>query len=189
MIRAAALALALLAAPAAAQVVVAPPAPASSVDTTARSAAAAAQAAADSANAAAASAAAAVPQPANATPPMEMVGGQTGSQVRYAREDHTHPRITRAAVVTTDSSGNWSVTWASPLASSPTVLPVPVNATTQPVICNVATRTTTGATGRCWLARTLPATILTLTALLSFDLFGTAANGISVQVLAIPSTQ
>lgn len=182
MIRAAVLALALFAAPAAAQVVVAPPAPASTVDTTARNAAAAAQATADSA-------AAAVPLPANATPPMEMVGGQTGSQVRYAREDHTHPRITRAAIVTTDSSGNWSVIWASPLASSPTVLPVPVNATTQPVICNVATRTTTGATGRCWLARTLPATILTLTALVSFDLFGTAANGISVQVLAIPATQ
>ncbi|WP_279141288.1 hypothetical protein, partial [Sphingomonas paucimobilis] len=134
MTRAAILALALFATPAAAQVVVAPPAPASSVDTTARNAAAAAQATADSA-------AASVPQPANATPPMEMVGGQTGSQVRYAREDHTHPRITRAAIVTTDSGGNWSVTWASPLASSPTVLPVPVNATTQPVICNVATRT------------------------------------------------
>lgn len=118
-----------------------------------------------------------------------MIGGQTGSQVRYAREDHTHPRITRAAVVTTDSAGAWSVTWSTPVATSPAVLPVPVNATTQPVVCNVATRTATGATGRCWLARTLPATLTVITSLVSYDIFGAPASGLSVQVFAIPLTQ
>ena len=127
--------------------------------------------------------------PANTTPPSEMIGGQTGAQVRYAREDHTHPRITRAGVVTTDANGNWSVTWATATTSVAAVLPVPINASTQPIVCNVATRTTTGATGRCWLSRTLPATILTLTALVSYDLFGAPANSISVQVFAIPVTQ
>lgn len=132
---------------------------------------------------------AAQPQPAASTPPSEMLGGQTGSQTRYAREDHTHPRITRAAVVTTDSSGGWTVTWSSPVTTPPVVLPVPVNSSTQPIVCNVATRTTTAATGRCWLARTLPATLTLLTNLVSFDLFGAAATGIQVQVLAIPVTQ
>lgn len=184
-----ALPLALIASPAAAQVVVAPPGPAQTVDATARDAAAQAKTAADNAAQAAAAAQAAVPAPANATPPSEMIGGQTGSQVRYAREDHTHPRITRAGIVVTDSGGAWSVTWATPLASAPAVLPVPVNATTQPVVCNVSTRTTAGATGRCWLARTLPATLSLLSALVSYDIFGAAATGVSVQVLAIPSTQ
>lgn len=181
-----ALPLSLIASPAAAQVVVAPP---TASDTAARDAAAAAQATADAAAQAAATAQAAMPLPANATPPSEMIGGQTGSQVRYAREDHTHPRITRAAVVTTDGSGGWAVTWATSMASVPTVLPVPVNASTQPIVCNVATRTTTGATGRCWLARTLPATLSLLSALVSYDVFGAAATGVSVQVLAIPVTQ
>lgn len=184
-----ALPLALIVSPAAAQVVSAPSGPTQTVDTTARDAAAAAKTAADNAAQAAAAAQAAVPAPANATPPSEMIGGQTGSQVRYAREDHTHPRITRAAVVTTDGSGAWSVTWATSLASVPAVLPVPVNTSTQPIVCNVATRTTTGATGRCWLARTLPATLTLLTALVSYDIFGAAATGVPVQVLAIPSTQ
>lgn len=181
-----ALPLALIASPAAAQVVVAPP---TASDTAARDAAAAAQATADAAAQVAANAQAAMPLPANATPPSEMIGGQTGSQVRYAREDHTHPRITRAGVVTTDSNGAWSVTWATSLASVPAVLPVPVNTSTQPIVCNVATRTTTGATGRCWLARSLPATLTLLTALVSYDVFGAAATGIPVQVLAIPATQ
>lgn len=130
-----------------------------------------------------------MPQPADATPPSEVVGGQTGSQVRYAREDHTHPRITRAAVVTTDSTGAWSVIWAAPVATAPVVLPVPVNTSTQPIVCNVATRTTTSASGRCWLARTLPATLTLLTNLVSFDIFGGAATGTQVQILAIPATQ
>lgn len=130
-----------------------------------------------------------MPKPADATPPSEMIGGQTGSQVRYAREDHTHPRITRAAVVTTDASGAWSVTWSAAVPTPPVVLPVPVNTSGQPIVCNVTTRTTTTASGRCWLARTLPATLTLLTSLISFDIFGAAATGIQVQVLAIPVTQ
>lgn len=188
MIRAAVL-LAMIANPVAAQVVTAPAGPVSAVDTAARDAAAAAKTTADNAARDAAAAQAAIPTPASATPPSEMIGGQTGSQVRYAREDHTHPRITRAGIVTTDSTGSWSVTWATALPSAPAVLPVPINATAQPVVCNVATRTTTSATGRCWLARTLPATLSLLSALVSYDIFGSAATGISVQVLAIPSTQ
>ena len=86
-------------------------------------------------------------------------------------------------------NGNWAITWSTPLATSPVTLPIPMNPGTEPIVCNVATSTGTGATGHCWLARTLPATILTLTALVNYDPFGTAATGIVVQVLAIPVTQ
>lgn len=130
-----------------------------------------------------------LPQPSSATPQNEQVGGASGASVAYMRADAKIPRITRAATVVTDVSGNWSVTWGTPLMATPAVLPVPVNTGTQPVVCNVSTATATGATGRCWLARTLPATLTLLTALISFDIFGAGASAISVQVLAIPPTQ
>lgn len=132
-----------------------------------------------------------IPQPANITPPSESTAAATGAQtMRYALEDHVHQRITRAQDVTTDASGYWAASWASmPLAQAPAVWPIAINSTTQPVICNVTTRTTTGATGRCWISRTLPATLTVLTNLISYDLFGTPAATISVQVLAIPKTQ
>lgn len=70
------------------------------------------------------------------------------------------------------------------------LLTVPAQADAQSLTFpNVATATMTGATGRCWLSRTLPATLTLLTALVSYDLFGAGASGISVQVLAIPPTQ
>ena len=130
-----------------------------------------------------------IPRPADIIPPTEMIGGTVGTAGTYRPADAAQPRITRAGVVSTDASGGWSITWSSPLATVPTVLPVPINATTQPIICNVATRSTTAAAGRCWLARTLPATLLTLTALVTYDVFGAPVSGVSVQVIALPPTQ
>ena len=133
---------------------------------------------------------ASVCQPATVVPPSETVGGAGGTASTFRRSDAVQPRITRAGLATaTDTNGNWAITWSTPLATPPVTLPIPVNTGTEPIVCNVATSTGTGATGRCWLARTLPATILTLTALVNYDPFGTAAPGIMVQVLAIPVTQ
>lgn len=160
-------------------------APAVSVDQAARDTAAAAQAAAVAAQTAASTAC----QPDPSIPPMETVGGSAGSGAACRLANAVQPRITRAAVVTTDNTGAWSVTWSVALPAVPVVLPVPVNATTQPVVCNVATRTASGATGRCWLARTLPATLVTLTSLITYDVFGAPASSIQVQALAIPVTQ
>lgn len=131
-----------------------------------------------------------IPQPASALPPTEGSAASMGAQtMRYALEDHVHQRITRSGTAVTDSAGGWAITWTMPLAATPTVYPIPVNAGQQPVVCNVTTRTTTGATGRCWLSRTLPAVLTLLTNLLNYDIFGATAPGITVQVLALPPTQ
>ena len=131
---------------------------------------------------------AAVPLPANVVPPSEASGAATGAQVgRYALEDHIHQRISRVAVVTSDATGNWSASWSSmPLATTPAIFPVAANTGNQPIVCNVATRTTTGATGRCWMARTLPATLTLINALIAYDVFGQSPASTTVMVLALP---
>lgn len=133
--------------------------------------------------------AALVPVPAATTPPSEMIGGSVGTAGTYRPADSATPRITRATTVTTDTAGAWSVTWGTPLNSAPVVIPVPVNASTQPIVCNVTARTMTAASGRCWLARSLPATLSLVSALVSYDVFGAAASNVSVQIIALPPTQ
>jgi len=130
-----------------------------------------------------------IPVPASTVPPTERVGGATGTAGTYRPADAVQPRITRAGVVATDNAGAWSITWSTALPTPPVTLPIPINTGTQPVVCNVATSTATSASGRCWLARTLPATLVSVVALVSYDVMGAPATGISVQVLAIPMTQ
>lgn len=128
--------------------------------------------------------------PGTVAPHTEAVAATAGSSSTCLRSDARLPRITRAGMANaTDTNGTWAITWSTPLPAAPVTLPIPMNTGTQPIVCNVSSSTTTGAAGRCWLARTLPATILTLTALLSFDPNGAPPAGIAVQVLAIPTTQ
>lgn len=128
--------------------------------------------------------------PGSTMPQAEALTAAAGTASTCLRSDARLPRITRAGLAApTDSGGNWAITWSTPLPAAPVTLPLPINTGTQPMVCNVTTSTATGATGRCWLARTLPATLLTLTALVSFDPNGAPASGITVQVLAIPVTQ
>lgn len=95
-----------------------------------------------------------IPRARTAAPMQETVGGVAGTAGTYLPGDAQAPRITRAGLVTTNSTaGAWSVTWAAPLPSAPVTLPIPINTTTNPVICNVATTTATGASGRCWYGR------------------------------------
>jgi hypothetical protein len=131
-----------------------------------------------------------IPVPATAVPPTEMVGGTAGTAGTYRPGDAAAPRITRAGTsATTNTIGEWAITFKDALAQVPVVIPMPVNTTTQPIVCNVATRSTTGATGRCWLARSLPAVLTLVTNLISYDVFASPASGITVQILAIPPTQ
>lgn len=131
-----------------------------------------------------------VPRAATATPPGEAVNPTVGTAGTYRPADAVPPRITRAGlVVTASSTGLWSITWSTPLPAAPVSLPIPMNTGTQPIICNVATSTMQGATGRCWLARTLPAAIVSLSGLVNYDVNAAPAAGITVQVLAIPTTQ
>lgn len=186
-----------IACPATAQVVIdtRPPVTKADVDAMRQQAQAASDAAAQAVKQADLTAAisavqAAIPRARTTTPMQEAVGGVAGTAGTYLPGDAQAPRITRAGVVTTNSTaGTWTVTWATALPSPPVTLPIPINTTTNPVICNVTTTTATGASGRCWYGRTLPATLAALTALVSYDVFGSPATGISVQVLAIPVTQ
>lgn len=130
-----------------------------------------------------------IPVPSDGLPPSEMVGGAPGSAPTFRRADAAAPRITRAAIVTTDGAGGWAVAWKAPLAATPVVLPIPVASSAQPIVCMPVSVSSTGASGRCWYARTLPAAIVSLSTLVSYDVFGAAAGAIAVQVLAIPPTQ
>lgn len=125
------------------------------------------------------------------TPQAEIVAGSAGTASTCLRSDAKLPRITRAGMVTTDASGNWSVTWSTPLAAPPATLPIPMlpSGGTQPIVCAPTTSTATGSAGRCFYSRTLPATITLLSNLVSYDVFGAAASNITVQVFAIPTTQ
>jgi len=135
--------------------------------------------------------AAALPQPATALPAMEQTTPALGSSTKYLREDYVPMRITRAGVVLTDAAGNWSITYKKALPSgTAVVLPIPMNvAGGQPIICNVLTTTLTSSSGFCVQARTLPATILNLTALLSYAVVQLAPTGTKVQIFAIPTTE
>lgn len=127
-----------------------------------------------------------IPVPADTMPPAEQVGGAPGSTYTFRRGDAVQPRITRMATVSTASDGTWTVTWAAALAQVPGVLPIAVNPTAaQAIVCNTTTRTTTGATGRCWQAMA-PALISITVATNPLPAVGA---GVSVQVFAIPPTQ
>lgn len=130
------------------------------------------------------------PIPADFVPPSEAIGGAIGvDTAMYARSDHTHPRITRVAVVSTDASGNWAVTWSTPLAATPAVFPIAVNAGSLPVTCNVTARSTTAASGKCWGAQSALLNLSIITAGLTLTPDVAVGAGVSVQVVAIPATQ
>lgn len=146
----------------------------------------AAQATASAAQTAAAAACVATPS----VPNMEMVGGAAGSNTGQCRPvNSVQPRISRAGTTVTGQDGTWSITWTTPLDQVPVVLPIPIDGGAQPVMCTVATRATTGATGRCFRSQLLPSTITLVSSLAAFNVLGGLASGVSVQLVAIPPTQ
>ena len=79
----------------------------------------AAKATADQAKATADAIAAVMPQPAVAAPKSEAVGAATGTTVRYAREDHQHPRLTSTTYATLDASGQATATFSRSFVNKP----------------------------------------------------------------------
>lgn len=124
-------------------------------------------------------------------PPSEAVGGAVGTAGVAMRADAQIPRITRAAVAVTDASGNWTTTWATPLASTPLVLPIPImsGGATQPINCAPVTISATAASGKCWTGQTALLNLSIITAGLTLNPNATAPAGISVQIFALPLTQ
>ncbi len=135
---------------------------------------------------------AAMPAPCVATPLPDTLLGALGSGTPCSpRQDTARPTVVQAENVVTDASGNWSVTWAKPFVLPvPAVNPLPVNIGTLPILCNVQTRSTTGATGRCWQANTntLPGTVTALAGLV-LNAFQSGAANAAVMVIAREVTQ
>lgn len=134
----------------------------------------------------------ATPQPCASAPAPDSLMGSVGSKAPCVpAADASRPTVVQAANVITDGAGQWAVTWARPFtAASPVVNPLPVNAGALPILCNVAARSATGASGRCWqsTSTTLPGTLAGLAGTLVSP-FGSPASGAAVMVIAREPTQ
>ena len=123
--------------------------------------------------------------------PDTLVGSVGTATPCVPRSDATRPTTVQAAIVSTDATGAWTVTWAKPFVSAaPYINPQAVNpANVQPYICNITSSTATGATGKCWqtVTMTLPSVLTSLTSLV-LNPTG-AAPSIQVRVAAREATQ
>ena len=142
-----------------------------------------------------------VPPAASATPPATALDGNPGTSAAYARADHTHAARVQRTVITTANDGTATWTFARPIVTPAGQVPViayMVQDTGSPIVVQITGRawtsdgtfdTHTAVTIKAARARTLPATILALTALINFDIFGTAAGTVPVNVWAADPTQ
>ncbi|WP_298967744.1 hypothetical protein [uncultured Methylobacterium sp.] len=149
-----------------------------------------------------------LPQPASATPPPVALDGTKGAMPagtppRYALENHTHASRVQRTVVTTAADGTFTWVFARPIVC-PSGKPPPVSYMVEdagsPVVVQVTGRTFTAdaaagtdthtaVTVKAQRSRTLPATLLSLAALISFDVFGLMAGGVKVDLWAADPTQ
>lgn len=132
-----------------------------------------------------------MPGPCGTIPAPDTLLGSPGSSTCYTPNDATRPTVVQAANVVTDSSGNWSVTWARPFASAmPIVNPLPVNTGSLPILCNVVTRSASSASGKCWqsTANTLPSALASLAGMV-INPFGTMAASAGVMIIGREPTQ
>lgn len=151
--------------------------------TTAAQAAAQAKQAAD----AAALAAAAACQPSATVPPMETVGGSTGSGDACRLANAIQPRISRTVTGTTVAGGTGTVTWPAMTAVPKlTVTPYVASSAAQAPLCFPVSGsvTTTGATIKCFTSQSVTVSILgAVVAPVT-----TAAAGVTFDVLALPQS-
>lgn len=142
-----------------------------------------------------------MPAPSGATPPATALDGQPGTAVTYARADHTHAARVQRTVVTTAADGTYTWVFARPIVV-PTGKAPPISYMVEengsPAVVQVTGRTMTSdgvsdthtsVTVKAQRSRALPATLLSLTALISFDVFGIPASGTKVNLWAADPTQ
>jgi len=132
-----------------------------------------------------------MPAPCGAIPMADTLNGSAGSANCYVPKDASRPTSVQAANVQTDGNGAWSVTWARGFTSSaPVVNPLPVNTGSLPILCNVAARSATAASGKCWqsTSTTLPGALASLAGLLVSP-FATPAANAAVMVITREPTQ
>lgn len=128
-----------------------------------------------------------MPQPGDIIPPTDTLNGAIGTSDKYMRENAPRPTISQRTTVTTDATGNFSVTWAKLfLSSTPAIFLTPLlPAAAQPVMCVVLTRSASGLTGKCWQGATNVNVLLSLTISLAPINFATNA----VMVIGLEPSQ
>lgn len=150
-----------------------------------------------------------IPQPATASPKSEMTGGAVGSAMRYALEDHQHPRLTSTTYATLDGAGKATVTFTRTFLNKPGFSITEIDGTnTQPLVCvvesfvpNTPTGPYTGCVVKGYRSQALPAqqqmSLLAIlgtvvagvnslaASLTGFNVFGGSSGGASVSVVAI----
>lgn len=130
-----------------------------------------------------------MPAPCGAVPSPDTLNGSAGAATCYVPKDASRPTAVQAANVTTSATdGSWSVTWARSFVSlAPVIIPIPVNAGSLPLVCNVVSRSATAAAGKCWQSTTttLSGTLLGLLV----NPFGSPAASAAVMVIGREPTQ
>jgi len=114
--------------------------------------------------------------------------GSVGASATVQRSDAVARLVFQGTNVSTDASGNWSVTWGtSYISSTPLVLAkAVVTSGTQPITCEVTARSANTASGWCRQAATY--TVSILGALV--NIFANApATGTAVMVFSREPTQ
>lgn len=140
----------------------------------------------------------------------EKIGASMGTQARYAREDHQHPRLTSTTYATLDSGGVATVTFSRAFANKPGVNLTETDVATgaQPLVLRVIswTQDANGAYTGCTVsgrrAQVLPTinplsgTLTLLTGVITgvntivgqltgYNIFGGSAAGATVSVIAV----
>jgi hypothetical protein len=148
-----------------------------------------------------AAAAAVVPTASSATPPATALDGSRGTSGDYARADHTHAARVQRTVLMTATDGTQTWVFARPIVCATGKVP-PISYMVEdlgtPVVVQITGRTFTSdgtndthtaVTIKAQRSRVLPATLLSLAALISFDIFGAAAGATKVNLWAADPTQ
>ncbi|GJE37835.1 hypothetical protein [Methylobacterium persicinum] len=142
-----------------------------------------------------------VPPASGVAPPATALDGTPGTSTAYARADHTHAARIQRTVMTTAADGTATFTFARPITVPSGQVPViayMVQDTGSPIIVQITGRTWTTANGldthtavtiKAQRSRTLPAALSTLTGLVGYDIFGTAASGVQVNLFVADPTQ
>lgn len=144
-----------------------------------------------------------MPQPAEVTPPATALDGRKGTSGRFALEDHTHAARVQRTVLVTAADGTAKWVFARPIVCAAGKVP-PITYMVEdpgtPVVVQIMSReftvdaaagqdTHTSVSIKAQRSRVLPATLLSLAALLNFDIFGAAAGATKVNLFAADPTQ
>lgn len=128
------------------------------------------------------------PPPATTTPPATALDGALGTSGAYARADHTHAARVQRTVLTTATDGTATWTFARPIAVASGALLV-VQVTGRTFTSSGGVDTHTAVTIKAQRSQMLPATLVSLSALINFNVFGGSPAAVKVNLFAADPTQ